>query len=73
MSKTIVLDDVTAELLDKLAREEDTTPEALIAEMTKKRDSDKHVEWVPGKGHVRVRCNSKKCFETPPRHPNARD
>lgn len=73
MSKTIVLDDATAELLEKLAKEEGKTSQELVIEMTKKRDSDKHVEWVPGKGHVRARCNSKNCFETNPHDPSARD
>lgn len=73
MTKQFVVDDSIADLLERLAKEEDKTPEQLITELVKRTDEAKHIVWQPGKGHVRVRCGARNCFETHERESGWRD
>ncbi len=65
MPQTIVLDDETARLLKILTDEEGITPEAYVAKVVKKDDSNRHSSWSRKQQRfIRVKCYLKGCKET---------
>jgi hypothetical protein len=63
----------TLDLIAKLAQESGKTEEELIEQLVKHLDEERHSQFVPGTGHIRVKCSHPRCFETTPRKADGRD
>ncbi len=60
----ITISEDTAMTIIKLAAEDNISAAKLLEQLVKHEDSERHVQFQPGKGHVRVKCRRKNCKET---------
>lgn len=63
MAKIIELPDDVTEVLEKLSTEDGETSLDVVCKMIKRVDEERHSVFVAGKGHMRVKCSRKNCFE----------
>jgi hypothetical protein len=71
IKSTVFISDDSAELLEKIALESESTPRLVVERLIQKEDERRHVSWSRSERKIiRRRCNLKNCFETFVQNPN---